>query len=105
MQRREFLKQAGLATAASGISLGADGNTVAVVVEPNDYVANRPPVKWAVSELQGALRERNVQARVIGRLAEAAPADRCVLIANQGGAAESVRLSVNTMGGRSVVQC
>ena len=51
MKRREFIKQAGLAAAANGLSFGAGGGA-SIVVEPDDYLANRPPVKWAVAELQ-----------------------------------------------------
>jgi hypothetical protein len=48
MKRREFLKQAGLAAAASRISFGAAASGVAVIVEADDWLANRPRVKWAV---------------------------------------------------------
>jgi hypothetical protein len=103
MKRREFLKRAGMATAASGLSF-ADSGTAAIIVERDDYLANRPPVKWAVGELQQAFKERAVESRVIPRLADATASDRCILVANQGGAAESVRLSENAMGGRRVLQ-
>src|SRR5579871_4238528 len=103
MKRREFLKQAGLAAAAGRIALAAPGGA-AIIVEADDWLANRPPVKWAVTELQQAFKDRGVDARVVPRLAETLPDERCVLVANQGGAAESVRLSENTMGGRQVVQ-
>ena len=103
MKRREFLKQAGLLAAASGTGSAAAGG-VAIIVEPDDFLANRPPVKWAIGELQRTLKERGVESRVVAKLAEAGDAEGCILVANQGGAPESVRLSANTMGGRSVVE-
>src|ERR1041385_574056 len=105
MKRREFLKQAGLAAAANRISLltAAAGNA-AIIVEPEDYLANRPPVKWAVSELQKSLIDRGMTARVVPKLTDANASERCILVANQGGAAESVRLSQISMSGRAVVQ-
>jgi DNA-directed RNA polymerase subunit H (RpoH/RPB5) len=56
------------------------------------------------SELQQVLKERGVEARFVPKLAEATPGERCIPVANQGGVAESVRRSENTMGGRRVVQ-
>ncbi len=103
MRRREFLKQAGLVAAAGRVSLGASGG-VAIIVEPDDYLANRPPVKWAVGELQTALKGRGVESRVVPKLTEATAGEQCVLVANEGGAAESVRLSQIRMGGRTVLQ-
>ena len=49
MKRREFLKQAGLIAAANRVSMGAAGG-VAIIVETDDWLANRPPVKWAIGE-------------------------------------------------------
>jgi hypothetical protein len=103
MRRREFLKQAGLAAGAMRVVQGATGD-VSIIVEPDDWLANRGPVKWATGELQAALKERGIGSRVIARLNEAAAGDRCILIANQGGAPESVRLSMHTMGSRQVLQ-
>ena len=104
MKRREFLHRAGLAAAAARATFAADP-AAAIIVEPDDYLANRPPVKWAITELQQSFKERSFASRVIPRLTDATPDDRCILVANQGGAPESVRLSQNTMAGRQVVQC
>ncbi len=103
MKRREFLKQAGIAAAASGVAIG-DAAGVAIIVEPDDWLANRSPVKWAITELQQAFKNAQVESRVVAKLTEATANERCILVANQGGAPESVRLSVLTMGGRPVVQ-
>ena len=103
MQRREFLKTAGLAAASHPFARAAN-TSVSIIVEPDDWLANRPPVKWAVGELHSALNQRGVTSRVVGRLNDAGPSDQCVLVANQGGAPESVRLSTNRMGGRTVLQ-
>src|ERR1019366_94940 len=102
MKRREFLKQAGLIAAANRVSMGAAGG-VAIIVETDDWLANRPPVKWAIGELQAALKDRGVASRVAPKLTEATAGEQCVLVANQGGAAESVRLSEILMGGRTVL--
>lgn len=104
MKRREFLKQAGLVAAANRVALGAASSGVAIIVEPDDWLANRPQVKWAIGELQKALKERGVASRVMAKLTEATPSEQCILVANQGGATESVRLSENLMGGRQVLQ-
>jgi hypothetical protein len=103
MQRRQFLKTAGLAAAANRFALSAT-TAAAIIVEPDDWLANRPPVKWAIGELQSALKERGIASRVVPRLTEATPGEQCILVANQGGAAESVRLSAIQMSGRSVLQ-
>jgi hypothetical protein len=104
MQRREFLKTAGLAATANRFALSATASSVAIIVEPDDWLANRPPVKWALGQLQSALKERGMASRIIPRLTEATPAERCILVANEGGAAESVRLSAIQMSGRTVLQ-
>ena len=103
MKRREFLKQAGMAAAATRVGSGAAGG-VAIIVEPDDWLANRAPVKWAITELQKALKDAQAESRVVAKLTEATAGERCILVANQGGAPESVRLSQIAMGGRPVVQ-
>ena len=50
MNRRDFLKQTGLAAAAA---LQAQGPPI--TLDPNDPIASAPPVKWAAGELQQAL--------------------------------------------------
>ncbi len=103
MRRREFLKQAGLIAAANRVSVGAAGG-VAIIVEPDDWLANRAQVKWSIGELQAALKDRGVDSRVLPKLTEAAAGEQCILVANQGGAEESCRLSALRMGGRTVLQ-
>ncbi len=102
MKRRAFLKQAGMVMAARALVAAPAG--VSIIVEPDDWLANRPPVKWAVTELQQSFQLRGVNARVVAKLAEATAGDHCILVANQGGAPQSVRLSANRMGGRPVLQ-
>ena len=71
LNRRTFLKQGGLAVAglAAGSHLLAAGSgdapSVAVVVDPDDAVAAAPSVRWAVDELQEALRGRGATVTVV----------------------------------------
>src|SRR2546426_547931 len=56
MNRREFLKKAGLAPLAA-----AGGRDVAIILDPQDPIASAGPVKWAAGELEKALTAKGVR--------------------------------------------
>ncbi len=103
MKRREFLKQAGLATAGTllaGVGAGADAGAaagvgggaaggasaatagtraVAIQLDPDDPVAASGPARWAVEQLRSALSARNVPSKVYGRLGECPASDFAII--------------------------
>lgn len=62
MQRREFLKQAGMSFgAAASVPQGrAQTSRVTLVAGPDDAVAGAPPARWAAGDLEQALAARGV---------------------------------------------
>src|ERR1035437_2086140 len=106
--RRQFFKTAALgATASTGLP-GAVPRPVAIVLDPADPVAAAPPCRWAAAELSDALAFRGVQARIVDRVAQAAPADLCIVASgNQQGRApsapEALALGPAKIGGRDVL--
>ncbi len=73
LNRRQFLRgAAGLAAVAATGTTAARGEWkgVAVQADPADAVASSVPVRWAVKELEQALRERGVSVRVGGKKAQ-----------------------------------
>jgi hypothetical protein len=83
IERREFLKRAGLATAGAllatgavpGVARGSAATSVSIVIDPADPVASAAPARWAAGELQQVLRTRSVPARICERLGDATPSD------------------------------
>ncbi len=72
--RRRFLQTtAGVAAgAAVGVTASAGPTSgVAIVVDPADAVASAEAARWAAGELERALAERGVSARIYERLAQA----------------------------------
>ncbi len=69
LSRRRFLQAT--AAAAAGVTV-APGRTrgVAVVIDPADAVASSAAARWAAGELERALAERGVSARVYGDTAQ-----------------------------------
>src|ERR1035437_5851577 len=106
--RRQFVKTAALGAAASTALPGAVPRPVAIVIDPADPVASAPPCRWAAAELSDALAFRGVQARIVDRVAQAAPADLCIVASgNQQGRApsapEALALGPAKIGGRDVL--
>src|ERR1035437_3875691 len=106
--RRQFVKTAALGAAASTALPGAVPRPVAIVIDPADPVASAPPCRWAAAELSDALAFRGVQARIVDRVAQAAPADLCIVASgNQQGRApsapEALALGPAEIGGRDVL--
>ncbi len=89
MNRREFLQQTAAAGASAAIAAGCSSKSQSagtrsgqemnsaragrawIVQNPQDAVANAPPVRWAIEELRAALTRRGLDAQVVTRLADA----------------------------------
>src|SRR5262245_41203762 len=84
INRRQFLKQTGMALgAASQTSAGfaQSPQRVSLVADPSDPAASAPPARWAASELQEALAARSVAVSLHKRLADAGEDHFTILIA------------------------
>ncbi|HEY1804395.1 MAG TPA: hypothetical protein VGG45_07920 [Terracidiphilus sp.] len=67
MKRREFIKLAGVASAAT-VARGAmaqAGRGYAIVVDAKDPVAGAPPVQWAAEQLRAALAAKGALCRIV----------------------------------------
>jgi hypothetical protein len=103
MNRRHFLKQAGLATGgiASGalVLSAATNHAVAkrigkfsaqpstglvIVLDPADPIAAATPTRWAVEQLKESLARRQVGTQFVARIAEAAAGLPCLVVSANG---------------------
>ena len=66
MKRREFLKAAGAASAASLVpgAMAQSGHSYAIIIGANDRAAGSPAVQWAADQLRGALAAKGRLCRV-----------------------------------------
>src|SRR6185312_2574163 len=82
MDRRDFLKQSGL---AAGIGLSsparASSRPIALAVDPMDKVAASAPAIWALGELRRDLASAGYTVRDIRRAQEAKPGELCLAVA------------------------
>lgn len=82
MNRRSFLKNAGLAAGISGVQrLAGAGQGVSLVVDPQDKIASTPAASWAVRTLQDALSAQRFTAKVYSQIGEAPAGDRRIIVA------------------------
>jgi len=83
MNRRTFLKETGVAAgiAAAHSNLARAETGVSIVVDPQDPIASAKPPVWAAGELQKALSERNIAARVCQHIGEVPAGDRIIVVA------------------------
>lgn len=83
LQRREFLKQTGLAAGAGFTQLGraAQEMPVVILIDPSDAVASAGPAKWAAGQLTKALEAKKASARIAERPAADAEAALYVIAA------------------------
>jgi hypothetical protein len=67
MKRREFLKVAGAATAATIArdAVGQAARSYLIVLDANDAVTNSPAVQWAADQLRGAIAAKGRVCRVV----------------------------------------
>jgi len=81
--RRAFLRQTSLLTAAGLASKAFAASTAAVslVLDPADATASTAPVAWAVTELEQALHAHGIAVRRHAALAAVPPANVCVVVA------------------------
>jgi hypothetical protein len=87
-ERREFLKQAGLAAgsllgaaATSGARLG-EPRAVSIVLGARHMLASASPVRWAAEHLRQSLGARGMQSRILGGMGDAPEGDLVVLADN-----------------------
>ena len=83
MKRREFLKVAGAASAASLTkgALAAPGKGVAIVMDPRIEVLKTPSVRWAAEQLRSAIAARGVLCRIVDSPAQTSGSAFCVFFA------------------------
>lgn len=67
MKRREFLKVAGAASAATMArgAMAQSGRGCSIIIDGNDPVAGAPPVRWAAERLRGALAAKGALCRIV----------------------------------------
>jgi hypothetical protein len=67
MKRREFLKAAGAASAASLVpgAMAQAARGYAIVIDASDPVAGAPPVRWAADQLRAAIAARGALCHVV----------------------------------------
>ncbi len=83
VDRRRFIKTAGMATALGAMRLEcAHGRArnVAIIADNGDAIASSALSQWAAGELEEALRAQGVSVRRYGRADEADPGDLCISI-------------------------
>lgn len=86
LSRRNFLKTTAcltLGSLASGHGLASVLETkggIALVVAPDDALANAVPPQWALGELQAALAGQGATMRLVPRIADAKPEEFCVVV-------------------------
>lgn len=113
IKRREFLKLAGAATAASFTPFASAEATgrVSVIVDAGDSTASSGPVKRAAERLQSALAAKSVKCEIVQDAAHARDSALCVAVAPTASilakgfaasapqtAAESIRLAPGRVG-------
>src|SRR5919197_1482470 len=90
MDRRDFLKSAGVAAGIAAMRGRASAaQHISLVVDPADAIASAPPVAWAIREVESALTARGATSRTYPRIDAAPGGDRCLVIA--GGASSSAQ--------------
>ncbi len=94
LSRRRFIaKTAAAAAGAVALPLlaehvwAADGGTpLAIVLAPNDAVAQAAPSRWATGYLQDALNARGVSAKIYDALEQVPAGQECIVAAGRGSA-------------------
>jgi hypothetical protein len=72
LSRREFIARTGSLAALPLLPLTqTKRRQITLVVDPNDSVANAPPVQWAITELEKSLSALNLEVRKTETLSKA----------------------------------
>jgi len=82
VNRRRFLKTAGMATAFGAVSAGIAGaraRAVSIITDPGDSVAASGPARWASGEIERSLLGQGIVVRRHERLAQASADDLCIV--------------------------
>jgi len=85
LNRRGFLKRAGLAAALTNAA-SAQPKAVSIVAEPEDAIASSAPARWAVKNLQESLMARGITVNLRQRIAEAGAGEICIVAAGSASA-------------------
>ena len=83
--RREFLRRSAWAAGSYGLAstiVSGQQAGVAIVVDPEDVVANEAAPQWAVSELEKSLAERGITARRAMTIESSGRGDICILVSS-----------------------
>lgn len=83
VNRRQFLKMAGIATISIPFAGFADikATGVSIITDPSDTVAMSAPAQWAAGELEAALKEKNIQVQRTGSITKATAGNLRILVA------------------------
>ena len=89
LSRRRFLGLSAIAIGGAGLrgaasSGAASGESVALVVSPDDRFAAAPPVRWAIGQLRDALTARGVTVREVEAVENVRANFRVVVAAQDG---------------------
>ena len=87
LNRREFLRRSALAAGSYGLAskiVNGQQSDVAIVVDPEDAVANAAAVQWAVSELEKSFAESGITARRVTKVESSGSGDICILASGAG---------------------
>ncbi|PYR88406.1 MAG: hypothetical protein DMF84_28390 [Acidobacteria bacterium] len=85
MDRRDFLKSAGVVMGVSAVRrLAGAAEEVSIVIDPADPIASAAPVAWAVDELRRALDRRGSAVTMVPRIDAARAGSRTVVVAAAG---------------------
>jgi hypothetical protein len=82
VNRRRFLKAAGMATAFGVVGAGIAGartRGVSIIMDPGDGVAAEKPAQWAAGELEKSLLAQGIAVRRHERVSQAAVDDLCIV--------------------------
>jgi hypothetical protein len=106
MNRREFLKQSGVAAGLGIAPLSAAApRGVSIITDPKDPIASAGSVKWATGELRDALAAQHVTVNMHPSVQQAGAADLCVVIGggHTPGSPETMSLAPGKVAGKAVV--
>jgi len=86
LSRRQFMQLAGSFAALAPIRnaaglIGIAAGHISMIIDPGDTVANASPSRWAVGELEGSLKDRNLAVRRCRHLSQAGAGDFCIVVA------------------------